>query len=139
MPSVATAPESVHIETSGWPSAARTSASSIMKMMFEVWPRSAATMSMTTSASSLPSARAISSTLRPSYFLSSGFTTLAIRIPRPPPQQRNWFSQPGSSRARSAFTRARTAGSASRASIFSVPPSRTHTGRLASSPFWPAV
>ena len=65
--------------------------------------------------------------------------TADTRMPAAPPEPRYWFSQVVEGCRISALIFARVAASVSRATIAARPPSRAHTGRLASSGLLPAV
>ena len=60
-------------------------------------------------------------------------------MPAAPPEPTYWFSQVVEGVRISALIFARVAGSVSRLTIASRPPSRAHTGRLASSGLLPAM
>ncbi len=85
MPSSATAGESVQNATRRCFSAALTSSSLITNVMHCAFIRSFATTSISASRGSFPSSFAISSTVFPSYFFSSGLRTETTRMPEGPP------------------------------------------------------
>ena len=134
-PSSARAPESVSNDTHGVRIASTTSLSRMIEMITDDSALSAITRSMAASRGSLPMALPISAKFMPSYLRSDGSSTELSITPAAPPDPYHWFSNGAFGSSISRFTRARVAGSCRRVSKASVPPSRTHTGRQASSPF----